>query len=191
MKKLLLGITLALAASVAAFAQQGAFPNYPIVGGAAYCSSTTNGSCTNTVPAGPSILTGNEQLPANTELPGGQSPQNVLITPKSLNALPITTFTATNAAVAAISASNISGGVLIISSGTLSIANISLPLAPINGQQYLITSNATLTALKVSVYPTSTATIADAPTVLTPSTTGSYGYKFMYHSADTKWYRLQ
>lgn len=174
-------------------AQQGLWPNLPIVGGAAYCSSTTNGTCTNTVPAGPSTLTGNEQFPANTELSQGRSPQNVLVTPATLNALPIavTDVSASAPSSAGISASSLSGGVLFVSGSTITLANVSLPLTPSDGQQYIISSSVTLTGLKVSVYPTSTATISNAPTVLTASTTAPFNYKFMYNSSGAKWYRLQ
>lgn len=56
------------------------FPNYPQVGGAAYCDSTQNTStCVNTVPAGPTVLTGNETLGADTNLSNGQNPQSVKV----------------------------------------------------------------------------------------------------------------
>lgn len=197
MTKLRLGfisIAAALALAVPAFAQQGAFPNYPIVGGAAYCSSTTNGACTNTVPAGPTVLTGNEQLPANTELANGRSPQNVLVTPASLNALPLTYPTTTGLATIAISASNLSGGVMIVSGGTLTLVNISLPSAPIDGQQFAVSSNRQITALRIAVTPGSGASFGSsiAPTVLSLNTTGGpMAYRLVFHSADLNWYRLQ
>ena len=59
----------------------GMFPDYPVVGSASYCagtSSTATGTiigaitgCPNTVPAGPTVLTGAEQIPADTRLAGG------------------------------------------------------------------------------------------------------------------------
>lgn len=178
----------------AALAQSGAFPNYPIVGGAAYCTSTTNGVCTNTVPAGPTAITGAEQIPANTALPSGQSPQNVLISPAMLGALPINIYTATalGPTLAVVSASSVSGGVVFISGGTITTANVSLPLTPVDNQRYEISSAVTLTALKVSVYPTSTATInATAVTGLTASATVGNGYTYVYKLSDNKWYRLR
>jgi len=62
----------------------GLWPNFPIVGGASYCSSFnqpggpgTPQQCTNTVPAGPP-MTGLEQVPADTRTTGG-GPQTVLV----------------------------------------------------------------------------------------------------------------
>src|SRR5262245_32904679 len=84
---------LCVAAAATAFAA-GLFPNFPIVGGAAYCGGYSTGVagqvCTVNVPAGPTALTGNELIPADTQLSQGQAPQTVLLTPRSLNGAPIT-----------------------------------------------------------------------------------------------------
>src|ERR1035437_3249407 len=74
--------------STLAFAA-GLWPDMPIVGGATYCagaSQSATGSiiglvtgCPNQVPAGPTIVTGNELIPADTDLAGGASPPTVLI----------------------------------------------------------------------------------------------------------------
>lgn len=61
----------------AAIAQQWA--GFPILGGASYCSSTVNGVCVNTVPAGPTAVTGLETVPVDTNAAGGQNPQTVKI----------------------------------------------------------------------------------------------------------------
>lgn len=184
---------MALAAlSSVAFAQQGVFPNYPIVGGAAYCSSRTNGVCTNTVPAGPTALTGNEQIPANTELANGTSPQNVLVTPASLNALPMVwNNIQTTPTSASISASNIQGGVFFISGSTISAANVTLPLSARSDQQFRISANATITKLTVTAPAGDTMGTNAAPTVLTVSTTAPQGYLFVYHSSTKIWHRFQ
>lgn len=56
----------------------GLWSNFPVVGQPSYCSSTnqpggpgTPTQCTNTVPAGPPVLTGLEQIPADTHTTGG------------------------------------------------------------------------------------------------------------------------
>lgn len=65
LRKIAIGLFATVAVTgIAALAQTFA-PNMPILGGPAYCSSTNNGVCVNTVPAGPS-LTGNETIPADT-----------------------------------------------------------------------------------------------------------------------------
>ncbi len=78
----------ALVGAVGIAASAGLFWGYPIVGGSSYCISyqnptvvngvvTSQGTCTSTAPAGPSAMTGNELLIADTQLPGGQTPQTV------------------------------------------------------------------------------------------------------------------
>src|ERR1017187_8074013 len=91
-------VAVALAAAMSIAYAAGLFPGIPIVGGASYCTSFVvsplTGAATTTcnspqTPAGPSVLTGSELIPADTGLAQGQAPQTVLITPMSLNAAPI------------------------------------------------------------------------------------------------------
>ncbi len=171
---------------------QGLWPSLPVVGGASYCASTTNGVCHNTVPAGPTALTGNEGIPANTNLSQGRSPQNVLVTPAVLNANPISFQTVTTLTAATpISASSVDGGIVYTSTGSISSANITLPLGAIQGQQYRIGSNQTITTLSVTAPAGDTMAANTAPTVLTASTSVSDGYTFIYNKADKTWHRLQ
>lgn len=194
MRALTLALIGLLALAGASFSQQGAFPNYPIVGASSYCSSYTNGVCTNTVPAGPTVLTGNEQIPANTELANGQSPQNVLITPASLGANPVTFVTVANTGnPSAISSSNLSGGVVFVGTVTITQANITLPSSPINGQQFVLSSNRTITTLVVTAASGDAIASNTNPTILTASTTISNGYRFICRlvSGVCTWSRLQ
>lgn len=65
-----------LASCTLAFGQS--FPYYPTVGvpGSLECLSYGNGNvCNQYRPAGPSYITGNETVPADTNLPNGQNPQ--------------------------------------------------------------------------------------------------------------------
>lgn len=82
MKKLLLGALALIGTLTIAVAQQ--WLPYPVVGGASFCSSTVNATCVNTVPAGPSSITGIETIPADTNLLGANNiasvaPQTVKI----------------------------------------------------------------------------------------------------------------
>src|SRR5580765_2021334 len=88
-RNLLIGCA-ALVSTVGIAVSAGLFWGYPIVGQGTYCISyqnptvvngivTSQGTCTSTAPAGPSALTGNELVIADTQLPGGQNPQSVLI----------------------------------------------------------------------------------------------------------------
>jgi len=178
----------------------GMFPDYPVVGGATYCAGSSQSAvgtiigsitgCPNQVPAGPTVVTGNEQIPADTRLSSGANPQTVLIPMASLNALPIQFVTVLHASPAGISAANNSGGVCYNATETITAANITLPLAPIDGQQYKVCANFTITAL--AVYAATGATLSvTTPTVLTASTTAPQGYTFIYNAASTKWFKLQ
>jgi hypothetical protein len=173
----------------------GLYPNYPLVGGAAMCSSTSTGVngqvCTTTTPAGPSIVTGLETTAWDTNLASGQSPQTVRLSLSSLNALPVTYGTAVvGAAANAFSPTTTSGGLIILSTGALTAVTISLPPSPIDGQEFKLSSDQTITSGLV-VTGTTPATVNNSPTALTTSTTGAFGYKFHYRAADKVWYRLQ
>lgn len=199
-KRIGLGLIGLLAGLSVALAQQGAFPNYPIVSGAAYCAVTTNGVCTQTIPAGPTGLTGNEQVPANTELANGQQPQTVLLNMQVLNQLPtnFVTLVLSGGNVigpSGISASNISGGVFFNSptSVTITSAAITLPASPVDGQRYRVSSNRTITTLSISAGALSNIQMGAnvAPSVLTASTTAPQGYEFFYNLAANAWFRWQ
>lgn len=194
MTKLRMGIAavaLIVSGGIAIGQGQGLWPNYPIVGSSSYCASTTNGVCTSTIPAGPTVLTGNESIPANTNLSGGRSPQNVLITPASLNALPMNWVTGGTAANQSISASVLNGGTFIISSSTISLANLTLPLGAIDGQEYTFSANRSVLALTVSAPSGDTLGTSANPTALTASTTIAFGYRWKYHGSTKVWQRIQ
>lgn len=70
---------LVLATSAAFAGGGGNWNGFPILGNSGYCSSYVNGVCVNTVSPGESSVTGNEMLPADTWLPGGQAPQTELV----------------------------------------------------------------------------------------------------------------
>lgn len=73
-------ITLATIAGITAAMAGGAYQNFPIVGVPANtdCQSYGNNNvCNQYRPAGPNYITGNEIIPADTQLPGGQNPQTV------------------------------------------------------------------------------------------------------------------
>lgn len=194
MKRILLSVFGLLALAGVAYSQAtvtgGFWPNWPIVGGASYSCGSVNGVSNCTVPAGPTAISGNETIPANSGQAGGTQPQNVLLSLASLNALPITVIPVTTAP-AAVTAGNTSGGVLYTSAATITAASITLPAAPINGQQYAISANRTITTLTVAAGGAASIGGNSNPTVLTASTTGPQGYRFYYNAADTSWYRMQ
>lgn len=195
-----------LAISTAVFAA-GSYSTLPIVGGASFCASTVSGTgslggatgqgqgtsgsiCAQTIPAGPPILTGTELVPADTGLAGGASPQTVVIPMASLNALPILVSTIPTNVTATLSATNLQGGVIFHSTATVTAATVSLPPSPIDGQQYAITADRTITTLIVTA-TTAGQAITNAPTTIVSSVTAPFGYRFLYNLALNTWLRLQ
>jgi len=192
--KIALGALVTIGFVTYAFAQtvtSGFFPQWPIYGGASYSCGSVNSVSNCTVPAGPTIVTGQETIPVNTGLTGGQTPQNAYVGLASLNAMPITVVAVTSASPTPISATNLQGGILYTSAVTITSAGITLPLSPINKQQFSISANRTITTLTVTAPAGTSMGGNTAPTVLTASTTSPQSYRFFYNAADTSWYRLQ
>lgn len=189
-----LGAFAAIALGGLALAQgQGILGNFPVVGGSSYCVSTVNGVCQQTIPAGPTSLTGNETFVANTNLSQGRSPQTVLVKPAALGANPVTFVTVSGAVPSGISASNIDGGVVYTSAATITSANVTLPASAMNGQLYYISSNRTITTLSVTAASGDSLATNTAPTTLTASTSTPNGYTFICEKSSSAciWHRLQ
>jgi len=172
----------------------GLYPNYPLVGGAAVCSSTSTGVsgqvCTTTTPAGPTIVTGSETTAWDTNLSQGRSPQTVRLGMASMNALPWT-FTALVPSAATLTQTTLStqGGLMITGAASLTPSiGVILPPSPVDGQQFGLSSNVALAAL--NVVGSGSASVSAGPTSLSPYALGApVGYKFIYHATNTTWYR--
>lgn len=176
-------------AGVAAYAA-GAFQGYPLVGDTSgtTCLSTGNaGVCNQTRPAGPSSLTGNEQVVADTG--SATQPFTVLIPTLLLGSGATQYSVPTTGGTVAVNANTTS--VILDPAGTLATLTVTLPAATAltDGQRLRLASSQTITALTITAG--SGTTIAQNPTALTVSTTGSYGYEFVYVASATKWIRLQ
>lgn len=66
------------AGATVAWTQAGSYTQgLPIIGQGSYCVSTDNGNCSVRAPAGPSALTGDELVPADTGTTGGAPPQTI------------------------------------------------------------------------------------------------------------------
>lgn len=186
-----IGLTLFALATICGVAAAQMWSNFPQVGGAAYCITYVNGVCQQTVPAGPTIVTGNETVPMDTNLSNGRSPQTVKAGLASFNALPVD-FEAVTAGSAfyTYTFANNNGGVVFTASGTISDMRVTAPPAPIDGQQVYVSSTNTITAFQFIANTGQTLAVS-TPTTLTASTTAPQGYKWVYRSSDAKWYRLQ
>lgn len=176
--------------SIGAALAGGLFNNLPTVGGAAYCAlyAGDGTTCQGSVPAGPSVTTGLETVPADTNAASGASPQTVRLGLASLNALPYQYNAPLTGATVAVAATT--GTMLLDPAGTIATLTVTLPAATalIDGQQLSLASSQTVTALTLTG-GTGT-TISNAPTAITISTTGPYNYRFIYRAANTKWYRM-
>lgn len=199
MLKALRGAAVAAVASLLSLSAahaNGMFSNLPVVEGAAYCSMYAGDgtTCVQYVPAGPTAVTGNERVPADTRLSNGQSPQTVLFSMANLNALPLTVSTITTNPQT-VTAAATSGGVLLRNNGggtVMTAVTINFPTAPVDGQQFAVSADANVTTLTLTAtnLPAGV-TIKNNPTGITTSTTGAYGYRFMYNSTNNAWFRLQ
>lgn len=195
-KKLLLSTIAAIVASAGIASATGIFQGFPVYGVPAntLCQSFGNGGvCTQYVPAGPTVLTGNETIPANTNLANGANPQSIMLTMASIGALPAVVVSPTAGSNTTIAATT--GTLLVVPSGTLATVQFTLPAATglVDGQTLRISSTQTLTSMTLTA---GSGTIISAatnnnPTSLTPSATAPYGYEFIYNLAATTWYRIQ
>jgi hypothetical protein len=200
---LVAGIAVTIASSAAYAA--GYFPGFPIVGGAAYCQGSSSYStsvtvpgvaqsptvCNDNVPLGPTVLTGNELIPADTTQ---NNPATVYIPMAAIGALPpaYPTF-ASSTAVNAFTVSPLVGKVVIIAVNNNALSNTSMqmPASPIDGQILQVSANATIATFNVSANTGQTLDTQAKTTAITVSTTGSYGYDYVFRAANSTWYRLQ
>jgi hypothetical protein len=171
----------------------GVFTGYPIVGGLATCANfatnPTTGAVLTTcngpaIPAGPTQMSGNELIPADTALTQGTNPAtvripSVLVASGSLaRSTPLTSYS--------VVIPNGASNYLITPAGTIAALTVTMPSAPYQEQTLSISSSQTIITLTLN--GAAGQTISNAPTAITISTTGTYGYKFVY--LGTVWYRL-
>lgn len=170
----------------------GYFQNWPVVGGAAYCAlfAGDGTTCVENVPAGPSALTGNERIPADTKLPNGNQPQTVLLSPASLGAGPYQYVAPLTGASVTVNAAT--RNLIIDPAGTIAALTVTTPAASalIDGQAFGMCSSQVVTALTLTAG--SGTTVNNAPTAMTvPVTTGAASCpEWIYRQANTTWYRV-
>ena len=182
---LLTASTLALAA--------GNWSTLSQVGMGSFCASTVTfyagQSCAQTVPAGPTMLTGSELVPADTQIALSSPPQTVTI-PMPLFDAGVYSYVSgqTTALAAALVIPNNINTYILDPTTTVSALSLTMPSAPLNGQKLHITSSHTITALTVS--GAAGQTVLSAPTALTVSTTGAFGYTYIWAGTTPQWYRI-
>lgn len=191
-----LGAAALLLASGLAYAA-GMFPGLPIVGGSSYCSGYSTGPsgqiCNVTVPAGPSALTGNELIPADTGLPQGQSPQTVAIPTSRLGAGPTTYVVPVT--TDSVTITNTTRRLNINPAGTIAAFTLVFPaastLTQADGQLFGFCTTQIVTTLTVT--EGAGTTVLNKPTaMLVPVATGAGScVEWQYRLSNTTWYRVQ
>jgi hypothetical protein len=170
----------------------GGFQGYPLIGDTAgtTCLSFGNaGVCNQFRPPAASIITGNEQIPADTGSAG--QPFTVLIPSSSLGAGPYQyNAPLTGATVAVASPTR---RLILEPAGTIAALTVTLPTAATlnDNQLFGLCSRQIVTALTVTAG--SGSTVLDAPTAMTaPVVTGAAScVEWVYRQSNTSWYRVQ
>ena len=190
-KKLSLA-TVALVACAGIGLAAGNFGLWPIVGGAAYCAGVENtpGTCSNTVPAGPTAITGNETIPMDTNLAQGIAPQTVLVKPASLGIgpyvyeAPLTGVSITMAAT--------TRSLIIEPAGTIATHTVVLPAATalVDGQAFGLCSTQIITALTITPGTGTTVSNTQTATIVPLGTGAAACPEWIYRQANTNWYRI-
>jgi hypothetical protein len=173
------------------------WPSLPIVGGSSYCSSYgNNNTCTNTVPAGPA-LTGNETIPADTNLANGSQPQSVKIGLPALGAGKLVINTPVTTDVINVDAQT--SQLIVTPAGTIAALTVNLPAASsgmYNGQRVGLCGTQIVTALTMGAGTgNSFGTTVTSQAMLVPVVTGAASCMEWIYSktSDTAgvWYRVQ
>lgn len=170
----------------------GNFANWPIVGSASYCAGTENtpGTCSLTVPAGPTAITGNELIPMDTNLAQGMQPQTVLSKPASLGIgpyvyeAPLTGVSITMAAT--------TRSLIIEPAGTIATHTVVLPAstALVDGQAFGLCATQIITALTITPGAGTTVSNTQTATIVPLGTGAAACPEWIYRQANTTWYRI-
>lgn len=214
---LVAGIAVAIASTVAVYAA-GNYSTYPIVGGSSFCASTvgvngqagntgqgggaagTNGAyCAQTVPAGPSTLTGSEVIPMDTGLANGAPPQTVVM-PSTLigNGYGGTTIATTTGTTASVVVANGISTYIYAGNSTATYTAFTLPSAPIQNQKLclvnagsgVLTLSAVNAASGQSLVGTTPTSLPVATAVGTAGTVTLSSNCWLYNVSNTTWYRV-
>lgn len=189
-KKLGLSIA-ALIACVGLAIAGGSFNYWPIVGGAAYNCSTVNGVATCTVPAGPSIVTGLELIPADTQAAQGVPPQTVLLPITALNAGPYQYAAPLTGASLTLTAQQ--RRLIVEPAGTIAALTVVFPAATALSDNQSMGLCSTQIVTTLTITNGAGTTVLNAPTAMTvPLATGAAScVEWVYRQANTSWYRVQ
>ncbi len=187
-----LGLVALVAATAIAHAE-GMFSKLPIVSGSQFCAlyAGDGTTCAGYVPAGPTTVTGNELIPADTKLSNGASPQTVNLKPASMGFGPTQYSTpVTTNSITILSATR--QGV-VEPAGTIAALTLVTPAASamVDGQRIGFCTTQIISTLTVTAG--TGVTVKNAPTaMLVPVATGAAScVEWMYVASQTALYRVQ
>lgn len=181
-RKMVFGALAALGIMAGGAYAAGLWQGFPVAGGPSYCNSFVNGVCNQTIQAAPETAS-RGYIPSDSGLPGGQTPQTVLIPTSVLGGGVQSVAPLTGASiVVAPGVSNL----ILTPAGTIATATITLPAAAnlFNGQKLYIITSQTVTAL--------TLTAGSGTTVLGTNTTvtAAAPLSFIYNQAAATWIKI-
>jgi hypothetical protein len=192
LSRLIAGAVALLGVSTVAYAA-GMFTNLPIVGGAAYCAlyAGDGTTCSGSVPAGPTALTGSELIPADTGVAGGSSPQTVYIDVSTLGAGPTQYSTPLTGVTQAVAAGT--RQVILEPAGTIAAHTLTLAAASLltEGQRLGVCSTQVVTALTITPGSGTTVSNTLTATQVPLGTGGAFCAEWVYVKSVTKWLRTQ
>jgi hypothetical protein len=206
----------------------GLFQTLPIIGGASYCASSnvsgaaqgtvtgtgggtasagqTTGTviCGQTVPAGPTALTGTEVVPVDLYTPGtaqiAGGPATAVLPVTALgNGYGGTTVLATTGTTALVAASNGISNLVYAGSGTATYTTLNLPPNPFQNEQFCVRNagSGILSIGTLAVGTTGQSIVGVTPTSIPVATAvGTAGTVtlsancWIYNVANTTWYRV-
>jgi len=199
LKKIGFGI-LALALSANVSFAQSVFSQFPTIGvpDSTECLSYGNNSvCNQYRPAGPTTLTGNETVPANTNLSGGGQPQSVLIDVNTLGAGAITFNSTTGTGQNPVVTNGVSN-YFYTGAGTATFATFTFPSAPSQGQRLCLYNAGTGILTLTSLVATGKTLVGTTPTSIpvavasgAQATVTNAGICYLYDNPTLSWYRFQ
>lgn len=202
LSRLIAGAVALLGVSTVAFAA-GMFNNLPIVGGAAYCAlyAGDGTTCVGNVPAGPTALSGNERIPADTGYTGGSSPQTVLIPSTSLaNGYGGTTIATTTGTTDAVVTADGISTYIYAGAGTATYTSFKLPPNPIQNQKFCLVNagSGILTTTALAVGTSGQSIVQGAAVTSIPvqvasgaqATVTNAKVCWIYNVSNTSWYRV-
>lgn len=173
LRKLALGLTAVIATVGIALGASGLFNSYPLVGESANTTCLSygnNGVCNQYRPAGPSVLTGNETFPADTNASTGPATVNIQ-TSNFAGSYGGNAIFSTTGTTASVTPSDGIANYIYTGAGTATFTAFNLPANPINNQKLCLV-NAGTGAITVSAVAASANTYGNTPTIVgtTPTT---------------------